>query len=500
MMKKSASILLFGSTGDLTKRKLVPALYRLYERGIIDGTTPIIGIGRRKIDTPQFIDHLDADTFIPPSERNERLFRRFLNGVRYVRVDMDSGDFSAFRKEIVSIEKAHGAPRDRMFYLATPSELFEQVIHVLHHSGLIENVENHRVVFEKPFGHDLRSSETLHNAVSSVFNERQIYRIDHYLGKELVRNIFVIRFGNPFLSEVWNGSFIDHVQITVAETMGVAGRGGYYDKAGVLQDMVQNHLLQVLSLIAMEEPQSLEAGSLRIEKQNILQSLREPKPEDIVLGQYDAGTVDNSECPGYRQEEGVYPGSVTETFAALRMFIDNERWRGVPFYVRTGKRLAAGYSEVNLFLKNKTCKLFHHRSGERRANIITIRIKPDEGLMLRFNVKKPGAELTIHPATLSFCHHCEFGGNTPEAYEMLLDQVLEGDRTLFISWGEIEASWKYIDRVMEIASEKRKQFPNYPAGSFGPPEAEELLSRDGRRWLDPNNRDVYMDAPEACAD
>ena len=491
-MSSSAALLLFGATGDLTKRKLIPALYSQFERGELDSTTPIIGIGRRELSKEQFVAQLGLDTFL--KDRDEEIFRSFLSQVYYCSVDFNGEEFREFYDEVRSIEEKHDASGNRLFYLAMPSTLFENTIRVIEFSGLLRGAGWRRVVFEKPFGHDLQSSRKLHDAVSHVFNEEQIFRIDHYLGKELVQNILVFRFGNPMLNQIWNSEFVDHVQITVAETVGVEQRSGYYDDSGALKDMVQNHLLQVVSLVAMEEPSSLAASEIIKEKQRVLERIAVPTPDEVVLGQYGRGAAGKEKkseqqvpgaVPGYREEQGIPKDSMTETFAALKLDITTKRWDGVPFYIRTGKRMAHSYSEVNLYLKNNSYTLFGSGNEGRSINRITVRIKPDEGLVLTLNVKEPGTGITLRPVSFSFCHRCEFGGNTPEAYDMLLRQAIAGDHTLFISWREIEESWKLIDRINEFEISERAEFPNYAAGTYGPEKAETLLTRDGRSWLPP---------------
>jgi glucose-6-phosphate 1-dehydrogenase len=487
-MSLSATLLLFGATGDLTKRKLIPALYSQFERGELEPTTPIIGIGRRELSKEQFIAQLEPVTFL--EDYDEATLQSFLSQVYYCSIDFNGEVFTELYETVLSIEKRHNAAGNRLFYLAMPSSLFKKTIRVVELSGLLEGPGWRRVVFEKPFGHDLLSAKTLHDAVSRLFREEQIFRIDHYLGKELVQNILVFRFGNPMLNEIWNTEFIDHVQVTVAETVGVEQRSGYYDESGALKDMVQNHLLQVVSLVAMEEPSSLAAAEIIKEKQRVLECIAVPSPDEVVLGQYGRGTIgkdtkNEQQVPGYREEKGIPEDSVTETFAALKLGINTERWNGVPFYIRTGKRMAHNYSEVNLYLKNQSCKLFGNENEGRSINRITVRIKPDEGLVLTLNVKEPGTGITLRPVSFSFCHRCEFGGNTPEAYDMLLRQAIAGDHTLFISRREIEESWKLIDRIIDFGNRERAEFPNYTAGTYGPRTAEMLLERDGRSWLPP---------------
>lgn len=493
---KGVAIYLFGATGDLSRRKLIPALYNLFERDILGEQTPIICIGRRHISNSEYIDHLDLSSSIPDSNKN--ILNRFIRQIHYFSVDLQSDEVAEFNRRRIELEKKSGVQGNRLFYLATSASLFEDVIALIKKTDLLEGEGFNRVVFEKPFGRDVASADHLNETISSVFKENEVYRIDHYLGKELVQNILVLRFANPFLNEVWNNHFIDHVQITVAEEIGVEERAEYYDNYGVLRDMVQNHLLQVLSLVAMDEPVSLKAEDIRQEKTTILKALKSPDPDDVILGQYGRGSVQSREVPGYRSEAKVVENSRTETFAALKVDIPTERWEGVPFYLRTGKRLASTYSEVSLVLKTRGCHLFNHDGRHPAPNVITVRVKPDEGIIINLNGKEPGANLQIHPITLSFCHYCQFGTNSAEAYEMLLQQVLLGDQTLFISWPEIRESWKIIDTVRATTENKRNVFPNYRAGSMGPELSDTLLIREGRAWIIPASRPYTGVNDEYC--
>jgi glucose-6-phosphate 1-dehydrogenase len=349
--------------------------------------------------------------------------------------------------------------------------------------GLLQGKGWKRVVYEKPFGYDLKSARKLNRCVTSVFQEKEIYRIDHYLGKELVQNILVLRFANSLFEQIWNKKFIDHIQITIAEKVGVGERGRYYDHVGAVRDMVQNHLLQVLSLVAMEPPVSIQADAIRDKKVKVLRVLRKSKPSDIVIGQYGRGKVDGKTVKAYREEAFVNANSDTETFAALKVCLDNKRWKGVPFYIRTGKRLKERLAEVNLVLKDVACKLFCSNETFFGPNIVSLRIQPQEGFAVRFNVKKPGPVLYPFPVSMEFSHKAEFGMNTPEAYKILLHEIMLGSQTLFTRWDGVEESWKFADRLLKIVKNKTKNFPNYRAGTFGPKEAEDLLHRDGRNWI-----------------
>jgi glucose-6-phosphate 1-dehydrogenase len=335
-----------------------------------------------------------------------------------------------------------------------------------------------RVVFEKPFGEDLKSARQLNSAIRTVLKEDEVYRVDHYLGKALVQNILTLRFGNEIFSTCWQRGAIDHVQITVSETLGVEKRAGYYDRSGAVRDMIQNHLLQLVSFLAMEPPETDLGDALRDRAVEVVHNLRPLTPQDIVLGQYGSGMTQSDPVPGYQMEDGVADDSMTETFAALRVFVDTERWQNVPFYIRTGKRLHKRHADIKVVFRQQD-NVF---GGRREPNVVVIRIQPDEGIALAMNVQKPGEEFATESVMMDFCHHCYFGPNTPEAYESILQNVMEGDRSLFPRWDWIEASWHYIDHLRAIAGPPH----TYPAGTEGPQEAEQLLASDGRQWLGEN--------------
>lgn len=472
MAPESQMIVIFGSTGDLAKRKLIPALYRLLEKGELTENSPIVCLGRRNYSRAEFLEHLQFESFIPDSDPD--LLGRLLNSLYYRLFDIDNSSGTELQRILHEIRHETGCSANGLYYLALPTSAFSAV------AGLIKPLAQEsgwkRVVFEKPFGEDLESAERLNRTIGSVLKEEQIFRVDHYLGKELVQNILFLRFANEIFSCSWNRDAIDHVQITVSESLGVEDRAGYYDRSGAIRDMVQNHLLQLLSFIAMEPPHTGQPNAVRDEAARVMQNLRTPVTEDVVIGQYGPSQVGNQPVIAYREEEGVPPESRTETFVALQAWVDSPRWFGVPFYLRTGKRLARRYAEINVVFKQ------HQLNGlvrHDKPNTITIRIQPDEGIALAFNVRKPGDSIHSESVLMDFCHHCHFGPNTPEAYESIMASVLKGDPILFTRWDWLRASWHYIDKLREVTP----PVVIYPAGSTGPGEADDLLSRDGRSWL-----------------
>ncbi|MFH1400827.1 MAG: glucose-6-phosphate dehydrogenase [Nanoarchaeota archaeon] len=476
---------LFGSTGDLAKRKLMPALYRMFRDGIIGEHNPVLCVGRRKFTTQAYLKFIEIDTFV--KELDKRILAKMWKFITYVHLDFESDDMSALADAIRAADKKHVCGGNRVIYLAMASSLFADTLHRLKDAGLLESEGFVRVAFEKPFGDDLKSAQELNKVVSGYFTEDQIFRIDHYLGKDLVENMLVFRFANSIFEQIWNREFVDHVQITVSETIGVGSRAGYYEGTGAIKDMVQNHLMQILSLMAMAPPLAMEPEAIRDEKARLLKGLRMVKPEDLVVGQYASGLIDKKVVKGYVEEEGVVDGSQTETFVALRAFIDNHRWRGVPFYLRTGKRMSQTFAEIKLCLKDVSSDLFGWVLENQAPNVITIRISPDEGIIIRFNAKVPGPKMVLRNVKMSYCHHCLFGYNTPEAYELLMQQIFLGNQTLFTRWDMVEMSWKYIDPLVRMVRDKKVALIAYPAGSDGPKEAHDLLARDGRKWLAPDD-------------
>lgn len=490
------TIIIFGASGDLTARKLVPAFYHLCRDKQMPPEFRLIGFARReKTDALWRAELRQAlDQFSRTKPVDEAVWQDFSEHISYCQGDL--ADPAAYDKLARQTAAAGSAPlrRNLLFYLATMPSQFAQVVEQVHRAGLLHKEGGdgwQRVVVEKPFGRDLASAVQLNGELTRYAGEQQVFRIDHYLGKETVQNILMFRFSNSIFERLWNRDSVDHVQITVAEKQGVGQRGGYYEEAGALRDMVQNHLLQVLSLVAMEPPVSLEAEAIRDEKVKLLKSIRPLTPGDVarqvVRGQYLAGTVAGQLRPGYRQEPKVRPDSNVETYVALMLFVDNWRWSGVPFYLRTGKCLPASASEVRIQFKPTPNVLFAAQCGQRLdTNSIALRLQPNEGISLRFNGKVPGTSVAVRPVRMHFSYDAEFGAYTPEAYEHLLLEAMAGDATLFIRRDEVETAWQIADGIRQAWVDKplaNQEF--YSAGAWGPVAADDLLAQAGHLWFEP---------------
>jgi glucose-6-phosphate 1-dehydrogenase len=490
------SIVIFGASGDLTARKLIPALYHLCRERQMPAAFRVIGFARREKTHTSWRNELRSALaqFSRSGPVDEQVWRDFSQHLFYCQGDLTAAAaYEALGKQLAAFG-SEPLRRNLLFYLATSPSQFGEVVEQLHRAGLLHKTIEagwQRVVVEKPFGHDLESARRLNEELTRYTREQQVFRIDHYLGKETVQNIMMFRFSNAIFERLWNREAIDHFQITVSEKLGVGQRGGYYEEAGALRDMVQNHLLQVLSLVAMEPPVSLAAEAIRDEKVKLLKSLRPLSAEDVarqvVRGQYLAGTLAGEIRPAYRQEPKVKLDSNVETYVALKLFIDNWRWSEVPFYLRTGKNLPLSASEVRIQFRPTPNVLFAAQCGQKLdANALTLRLQPDEGIALRFNGKVPGTSLAVRPVRMQFSYDAEFGAYTPEAYERLLLEAMAGDATLFIRRDEVETAWQIVDEIRRTWEGKplsNREF--YAAGTWGPAAADDLLAQSGRVWREP---------------
>lgn len=498
---EACAVVIFGASGDLTRRKLMPALYNLAVSRSLPTGFAVVGVARRAKTHDAFRAEMKegVSQFSRRKPLDPALWPDFEKSISYV-----AGTFEAkktyddLRAHLEHLDKERGTRGSRLYYLAVPPSEFGVIMKNLKEAGLVAppslQARSHgpwtRVIIEKPFGHDLESARTLNDTVAETFDESQVFRIDHYLGKETVQNLLVFRFANSLFEPLWNREHVDHVQITVAEEIGVEGRGKFFEEVGVTRDIVENHLMQLLTLAAMEPPISLSADAVRDEKVKVLRSLRPMErslvQENVVRGQYARGYVKGDEVPGYREEPDVAKDSRTETFVAMRVFVDNWRWGGVPFYVRAGKRLARRVTEIAIQFKKVPHGLFRAPDGGISPNVLTIRIQPDEGIALRFTTKEPGQHTVLRDVAMDFRYGAAFGSNTPEAYERLLLDAMRGDATLFTRRDEVEEQWAYIDRVFDAwRAEASAPPPTYGAGTWGPEQADDLLARDGRRWRRP---------------
>jgi glucose-6-phosphate 1-dehydrogenase len=487
-----AILVLFGATGDLAHRKVIPAMYHLWRTNLLPHEFILLAIGRRDYDDDAFRQeiHKALHQYSRLLPLDEAAWRSFSERIRYHRLDFaDAGGFETLSARLDAFDESEGTRSNRLYYLATQPSQFAEIIGQLGRVGL--DHEKHdggwrRVVIEKPFGHDGVSAQKLNREVGKVFRESQVYRIDHYLGKETVRNLLVFRFGNGIFEPLWNRRYVDHVQITVAESIGIENRGAFYEETGASRDVLQNHLLQLVSLVAMEPPATFEADALRDEKVKVLRAIgtRHTDPgKDVVRGQYGPGWVAAKPVPGYREEQDVDPASETETYVAARLDIDDWRWSGVPFYVRTGKRLPKRSTEIAIQYREVPHRLFRDADTDPEANLLAIRIQPDEGIMLRFGAKVPGLGMAIRPVTMDFTYGSAFSVDSPDAYETLILDALQGDASLFTRADEVEEAWSIVDPIIDTwASSPPPDFPNYDAGTWGPVAADELLGREGRRW------------------
>jgi glucose-6-phosphate 1-dehydrogenase len=486
------TVVIFGAAGDLTKRKLVPALYNLKTLGLLPREFAVIGVARREKTHEQFREEQTRDIREFATARvDETLWAELREAMYYQAGELsDPAVYTQLADLLAQVTKRHGTGGNVLFYLAIPPNLFGEVVRRLGEAGLVQQEGDswRRVIVEKPFGHDLESARALSAELATVLREDQIYRIDHYLGKETVQNILVFRFANSLFEPIWNRTYVDHVQLTVAETVGVEERGNYYDTAGVLRDMIQNHMFQLLSLVAMEPPISFAADAVRDEKVKVLQAIRPMKPEEIlartVRGQYGEGTIEARPVPAYRREPKVSPTSTTETYAALQLFVENWRWAGVPFYLRSGKRLARRDTEIVFEFRRPPLVLLDRAAmGAIDPNRLVLHIQPDEGIELQVKAKRPGPRVRIETVKLDFSYK-DFGDTTAATgYERLLHDCMMGDGTLFHRTDMVEAAWHIATPILDAWRDlPAPDFPNYAAGSWGPQAADELIGQEGRRW------------------
>jgi glucose-6-phosphate 1-dehydrogenase len=481
-------IVIFGATGDLANRKLYPSIYNLFRKGNLSDNFAVVGVSRRPLTSEAYRQKVHKSITKSEEHTDNDKTESFLQHFYYQSVDATNLDsFLNLRMIVNDLDSQYQTNGNRIFYLAMAPQFFGQIAFNLRESGLADVSGWKRLVIEKPFGHNFESAQKLNNQLRSVFSEDEIYRIDHYLGKEMVQNIEVIRFANAFFEPLWNNRYISNIQITSSETIGIGDRARYYESSGALRDMVQNHMLQMISLLAMEPPSKLSPEEIRGEKVKVLRSLRTIEGEDVakyfVRGQYDAGVVGDETAKAYRDEENVNPDSITETFVSAKLMIDNFRWSGVPFYIRTGKRMATKSTQIVVEFKDIPMDLYFNKGGKRGPNLLVIHIQPDEGITLHLNTKTPGSTGGTMPVAMEFCRNCETSLNSPEAYERLIFDCMRGESTNFAHWDEVALSWKFIDPISQWWSTKKElNLPNYPSGTMGPVNSDELLGDEGSNW------------------
>ena len=487
-------VVIFGASGDLTKRKLLPALYHLEQSGLLPKDFAVVGVARRPLEQSFAPDMKDGIVSGGGVEIDDARLDPFVNRVKYHAMNFDDASgYEALKKMLADMDAQYGTKGNRLFYLATAPEYFSDIVRFLGEHCMARPADCGdgknwvRVIIEKPFGHDLESAKALNDEVNKVFGEDQIFRIDHYLGKETVQNILVFRFANGIFENVWNRNYIDHVEITAAESIGIEGRGPFYETAGALRDVVQNHVMELLSFVAMEPPVSFAADAVRAEKVKVWKAVQPIHPADTVRGQYGPGIVDGKQVVGYRQEDRVHPRSQTETYAALRLEIENWRWAGVPFYIRAGKRLARRVTEISIQFKLPPLLLFKDAQGKGgegiRPNVLSMRIQPDEGITLQFGAKVPGPTMTISKVNMDFSYAEAFGKSSANGYERLLLDAMFGDATLFAHRDGVEATWTLMTPILKAwANDPIRDFPNYAAGTWGPATADAMMKSDGRKW------------------
>ncbi|MBK5291840.1 MAG: glucose-6-phosphate dehydrogenase [Acidobacteriia bacterium] len=493
---RPCALVIFGANGDLTHRKLMPALYQLALERRLPAGFAVIGNSRTEMSDEQFREKMREGVikFLEDSKFEEQVWRDFATGISYIAGDLrDPACYGALANRIEENSRTRQTGGDVLFYLSTQPSHYGAAIEGLGASGLARGSGWRRLVVEKPFGRDTVTAHELNQTLHKVFPEEEVYRIDHYLGKETVQNILAFRFGNGIFEPLWNRRYISHVQITAAESIGVEGRGAYYQEAGALRDMIQNHLLQIMATIAMEPPAVFEPNAVRDERAKLLRSIRIMSHDEVathaVAGQYGPASVGGNELPGFRQETGVSPDARIDTYAAVNFQVDNWRWAGVPFYIRSGKRLPKRVTDIAIRFNSAPHTLFANESPDSaiwsRPNLLILRVQPEEGISLRFLSKHPGSGMRLRPVSMDFKYGSSFGVRSPSAYETLLVDALTGDLTLYTRQDMVEASWRAVQPILDVWASRKFEFPNYPAGSWGPQESDDMLARHGHAWRTP---------------